>query len=364
MKEKLKIIISGGGTAGHIYPALAVAERLRERGHEILFVGAHGRMEMQRVPMAGFEIEGLPVVGIQRRLTLSNLAVPFKFFRSQRMARAIIRRFSPDVVVGFGGYASAPILRSASRQGIPTLLQEQNSYAGLTNKLLAKRSKVICVAYTGMEQFFPQEKIRLTGNPLRVAPSSEITRTEGCRAMGVDPSKRTILLTGGSLGTRTLNEAVIALLGSAKMPKDVELIWQCGKYYLQEMISRSEGHTTKPVAFIESMSAAYAAADLVIARSGASTVSELQLLGKATIFVPSPNVAEDHQTKNARSMVEAGAAVMVRDAEAVEKLFDKAFELLDNPTLLEEMGKKINTFAMPNATQEVAELVESIAKTK
>lgn len=347
----MKIIISGGGTAGHINPALAVAEVLREQGHQILFVGALGKMEMERVPKAGFRIEGLPVAGLQRKLTLSNLAVPFKLLKSLSRARAIIKDFQPDVVVGFGGYASAPIVKAAQRRKIRTVLQEQNSFAGLTNRMLAKRADKVCVAYDGMERFFEADKILLTGNPLRGALMELPDKAQACHHFGLDEHKKTILVIGGSLGTRTLNEMVIA----SELPDGVQMIWQCGKYYFDEMVRRAE--SKKPQAFIERMDYAYSVADVVITRAGASTVSELQLIGKPTLFIPSPNVAQDHQTHNARSLVEHGAGVMVSDNEAVERAIPLAIELLSDPIRSALMAAAMREMGKPSAAADVAKIV-------
>lgn len=347
----MKIIISGGGTAGHINPALAVAQQLRTLGHTILFVGADGKMEMERVPAEGFEIIGLPIVGIQRKLTLSNLAVPFKLFKSIRRAAAIICEFKPDVVVGFGGYASAPILKAAQKRGIRTIIQEQNSYAGLTNKMLAQKAEFICVAYSGMEKFFPVSKIVHTGNPLRGALYTLPPRDRAVEFFGLDAAKKTILVVGGSLGTRTLNEMVIA----STLPHDVQMIWQCGKYYYPEMLERAAAKN--PRAYLERMDLAYAAADVIITRAGASTVSELQLIGKATIFVPSPNVAEDHQMKNAQSLVEVGAAIMVSDFAAIQSAIPCAIELMSDPAKMELMAAAQRAMGRPHAAQEIAQIV-------
>lgn len=347
----MRIIISSGGTAGHINPSLAVAELLREQGHTLLFVGAEGKMEMERVPMAGFEIIGLPIAGLQRKFTLSNLAVPFKMLKSMAMARRIIREFGPDVVVGFGGYASAPMLKSAQKLGIRTVIQEQNSYAGLTNKMLARRADKICVAYGGMERFFPAQKIAHTGNPLRGALYTLPDKSKGYTLFELDPSKKTILVVGGSLGTRTLNEMVIA----NTLPDNTQIIWQCGKYYYNEMVTRAP--QKKPRAYIERMDLAYSVADVVITRAGASTVSELQLIGKSTIFVPSPNVAEDHQTKNAQSLVENGAALMIRDTEAIEKAIPAAISLMEDEVRMKKMAESQRAMGKPNAAREIAAII-------
>ncbi len=357
--KTMKIIISGGGTAGHIYPALAVAKELKSRGHEVLFVGAQGKMEMERVPKAGFEIVGLPVVGLQRRLTLKNLALPFKLLKSLRVVKGVLRDFAPDVVVGFGGYASAPVLWSAARRGIPTVIQEQNSYAGLANKILSKRARAICVAYEGMERFFPASKITLTGNPLLVKPAADVDKTGARARMGLSPEGKVVLIVGGSLGTRTMNEAVMSQLQQGGFGEGVQVIWQCGRFYYEEFKERALGYNIEPRAFIESMSDAYGAADLVVTRAGASTISELQLLGKAAVFVPSPNVSEDHQTKNAMAMVSVGAGEIVKDDKLSEELFTKVNTLLADPTKLEEMAAKIKSFAKENSAADVVDIALS-----
>lgn len=348
----MRVIISGGGTAGHINPALAVAQQLKEKGHEVLFVGAEGKMEMDRVPREGFPIVGLPVAGIQRKLTLRNLSFPFKLLKSIRKSRKILKLFTPDVVVGFGGYASAPIVLAAQKRGIRTVIQEQNSYAGLANKRLAKKADRICVAYENMERFFPSDKIVLTGNPLRNVLHDLPSRDEACKHFEIDPSKKIILLLGGSLGTRSLNEVVLAL---KTLPNDVQMIWQCGSYYYEEMKTRAT--TIEPRAFIERMDMAYAAADMVITRAGASTVSELQLIGKPTIFVPSPNVAEDHQTVNAMSLVNVGAAMMVKDAEAMDMLLPTAIELLSQSEKMVKMADRQRSMGRPHATEDIVKII-------
>lgn len=361
----MKVIVSGGGTAGHIYPALAVADVLREAGVELLFVGARGKMEMERVPACGYpNIVGLPIEGIQRRLTLKNLAVPFKLWQSMRLARAVIRDFKPDVVAGFGGYASAPIVKAAQRAGIKTVIQEQNSYAGLTNRMLAKRASAICTAYDGMERFFPKDKITLTGNPLRSNIDGLESRESAIHFFGLDPRRRTILVSGGSLGTRTLNEMVLRAISDG-FSDGVQIIWQTGKYYAEEMEQRllkikNSKLKIQNSAFIERMDMAYAAADVLICRAGASTVSELQLLGKPAVFVPSPNVAEDHQTSNARALVERGAAMMVADADAVAHALPIAIALLSDAAGLDAMGRNLKAMARPNAATDVANIIMGI----
>ena len=330
--KALRVIISGGGTGGHIFPAVSIANKLRELnpGTEILFVGAEGRMEMEKVPAAGYKIIGLPVAGLQRKLTLSNFALPFKVIKSVMMARRILKEFKPDIAVGVGGYASAPLLWAASRLGVPTLIQEQNGYAGLTNKIVGKKAESICVAYEGMERFFPADRIILTGNPIRkeIVPATEQMRMEACEFYGLDPMRKHIFIVGGSLGSGTLNKAMKKwITEGCPGGKGVEVIWQCGKFYkpqIDEFMNEAKangagGETLSHIQysdFIQRMDLAYAAADLVISRSGASSISELCAAHKASIFVPSPNVAEDHQTHNAMALVRKGAAVMVKDSEA------------------------------------------------
>lgn len=363
MKTKKHIILSGGGTGGHIYPAVAVAEALQRRlGDEVelLFVGAEGKMEMEKVPALGYRIVGLPIAGLQRRLEWRNLLVPLKVWRSIRLARRTIREFGADAVVGFGGYASAPVLWAAQRMGVPTLIQEQNSYAGVTNKILAKGARRICTAYEGMERFFPADKIRLTGNPLRGRFSKEgADRAEALQHYGFTPDKQVVLVVGGSLGTRSLNEMMkhwILSLGGAEAP--VQVIWQTGKYYEREMREFLAAHPTPGIwqgAFIERMDRAYAAADLVVSRSGAGTVSELCLVAKPVLFVPSPNVAEDHQTKNARALEQHGAAAIVADAACRTEAMPRALELLADRQALRRMSENLEKLARPRAAEEIVD---------
>ena len=360
-----RIILSGGGTGGHIYPAVSVAEALKRKygsDVEILFVGAEGKMEMEKVPALGYRIEGLPVAGLQRRLTLQNFALPFKVVASVRRAKRVIKEFGADIVVGFGGYASAPVLWAAQRLGVPTIIQEQNSYAGLTNKLLSKRAKRICVAYDKMERFFPKERIVLTGNPLRGRFTADNTmRSEALGYYGFNDQMPVVLVVGGSLGTRTLNEMMKAWIKSLDGVAPVQVIWQTGKFYEREMREFLEAHPTKNIwqgAFIERMDYAYSAADVVLSRSGACTVSELCLVAKPTIFVPSPNVAEDHQTKNALALVEKGAAEMVRDAEAVAKGMERALALLADKEHLQQLSKNIMKLGVADAAERVVRQIE------
>lgn len=365
----MRIIISGGGTGGHIFPALAIAENLKKQdpGCEILFVGAEGKMEMERVPKAGFRIIGLPVAGLQRRLTLSNLALPFKIAKSLRMARRIIKEFRPDVVVGVGGYASAPTLWAAQRMSIPTLIQEQNSYAGLANKIIGKNARKIRVAYDGMERFFPSDRIVFTGNPIRgnIHRPTEAEREEAFRHYSLDPARMTIFVVGGSLGSGTLNASVKKWIEEG-LPggENIQLIWQCGKWYKDDIDSFMSGHKDIPVhhySFIDRMDLAYAAADLVISRSGAGTISELCIVGKPTIFVPSPNVTEDHQTHNAMALVNVGAGKIVRDSEAREKLFSCATALVNDEAALKELEKNILGLAKPDAGSRIAKCIIDLA---
>ena len=364
-----RIILSGGGTGGHIYPAVAVAEALKRKyGEEveILFVGAEGKMEMEKIPALGYRIEGLPVAGLQRRLTLSNLLLPFKVATSVRRAKRVIRDFGADIVVGFGGYASAPVLWAAQRLGIPTVIQEQNSYAGLTNKLLSKRAKRICVAYDNMERFFPKERIVMTGNPLRGRFSAGgDNREEALRYYGFNDQMPVVLVVGGSLGTRTLNEMMKAWIAGLDGVAPVQVIWQTGKFYEREMQEFLRNHPTKNIwqgAFIERMDYAYAAADVVLSRSGACTVSELCLVAKPTIFVPSPNVSEDHQTKNAMALVEKGAAEIVRDSEAVAKGMAEAVALATNEERLEMLAANISKLAISDSAMRVVEVIDKDLK--
>ena len=365
-----RIILSGGGTGGHIYPAVAVAEALRRRfGEEVelLFVGAEGKMEMEKVPALGYRIVGLPIAGLQRRLEWRNLLVPFKVLRSIRQARNVILSFGADVVVGFGGYASAPVLWAAQRMGVPTVIQEQNSYAGVTNKILARGACRICTAYEGMERFFPKEKIVLTGNPLRGRFSKSGTpRAEALDYFGFTPGRKVVLVVGGSLGTRSLNEMMktwLLSLGGGEAP--VQVIWQTGKYYEREMQAFLAAHPVRGIwqgAFIERMDYAYAAADLVISRSGACTVSELCLVAKPVLFVPSPNVAEDHQTKNARALADKGAALLVPDAVCRTEAMPRALELLADEEALQRMSRNIEALARPDAAERIVDEIVRVMK--
>jgi UDP-N-acetylglucosamine--N-acetylmuramyl-(pentapeptide) pyrophosphoryl-undecaprenol N-acetylglucosamine transferase len=358
MKTKPRFIISGGGTGGHIFPALSIADSLKERYPQatILFVGAEGRMEMQRVPAAGYRIVGLPIKGFDRAYLLKNIGVLVLLGKSLFLAWRTIRRFRPDVVIGVGGYASGPTLFIASLDGIPTLIQEQNSYAGVTNRLLGRRATTICVAYEGMEKFFPANKIILTGNPVRKRLSKQQDRKEAAAYFGIDPQKRTLLVVGGSLGARTINVSVELSLSAIK-EAGIQLIWQTGKNYSfggKEI----EGFWISP--FIDRMEYAYATADLVVSRAGAGTISELCLLGKASILIPSPNVAEDHQTKNARALVEKGATALVPDGEAGKELIPLALRLIQDEGRLEGLRNNIASLGIGNSAEKIVNAVETI----
>ena len=371
--SKLRVIISGGGTGGHIFPALSIAGKLRELNPEteILFVGAEGKMEMEKVPAAGYRIVGLPIVGLQRRLTLKNIIndiqVPFRWIASQNKARRLIKEFKPQVAVGVGGYASAPLLKQATRLGIPSLIQEQNGFAGLTNKMLGSKVGCICVAYVGMERFFPADKIVFTGNPIRseIHPYTEADRKEALKFYGLNPKKRHIVVLGGSLGSGTLNNAMKAWI-SAGCPggDDVEVLWQCGKYYkkgIDEFMYGREVPGVQYSDFIARMDLAYAAADVVVSRSGASSVSEICAARKAAVFVPSPNVAEDHQTHNAMALVSRDAALLVRDAEAAEKLLPTALELVHDPERIARIAENVAPLARLDAAQTIADEIYKLA---
>ena len=373
--RKIRAIISGGGTGGHIFPALSIADKLTELNPqtEILFVGADGRMAMEKVPAAGYEIKGLPIAGLQRKLTLSNLALPFKVLKSVSMAMKLIREFKPDIAIGVGGYASAPLLWAAGRLGIPTLIQEQNGYAGLTNKILGKKAKSICVAYEGMERFFPADRIVMSGNPIRkeIVPATDQMKAEAMEFYGLNPAKKHIFIVGGSLGSGTLNNAMKKWISDGcPGGEGMEVIWQCGKYYKASIDAFMEEakEAGKPVEgirhsdFIKRMDLAYAAADIVISRSGASSVSELCAAHKAVIFVPSPNVAEDHQTHNAMALVKKDAAMMVKDADAQENLMKTACALIENPERIALMEKNIAALALRDAAMTIADEVYRIVK--
>ena len=368
MDDKLRIIISGGGTGGHIFPAVSIANAIRAKhpDAEILFVGALGRMEMQRVPAAGYEIVGLPICGFDRKNMLKNVSVLFKVWKSQRMAKSIIRKFRPMAAVGVGGYASGPTLNECAKHGIPCLIQEQNSYAGVTNKLLAKKVQRICVAYDGMERFFPADKIMKTGNPVRQALlDTKLTREEAVASFGLDPGKKTVLIVGGSLGARTMNESVMQHLDEIKA-SGVQFVWQTGKYYNASINERLKGRTDLPMLkvtdFISDMGAAYKAADLVISRAGASSISEFCLIGKPVILVPSPNVAEDHQTKNAMALVDKGAALYVKDADAPAEVISLAVKTVKDDARLASLSANIRKLGLPDSADVIADEVVRLAR--
>jgi UDP-N-acetylglucosamine--N-acetylmuramyl-(pentapeptide) pyrophosphoryl-undecaprenol N-acetylglucosamine transferase len=362
-----KVIISGGGTGGHIFPAIAIADEIKRRNPsaDILFVGAKGKMEMEKVPAAGYKIEGLTIAGLQRKLTFSNFLLPFKIIKSLLGARSIIKNFKPQVVIGVGGYASGPTLKAATMLGIPTLVQEQNSFPGKTNKLLAKNVNTLCTAYEGLERFFPKEKIRLTGNPVRFEMVNIAgKRQEAFDFYKLDSAKKTILVIGGSLGARTLNQAMMEHY-SLLQDNNVQVLWQCGKLYfesLSEQLNGKETDSIKMVQFIDRMDLAYAIADVIISRAGAISVSELCLIAKPIILVPSPNVSEDHQTKNAMALVDKNAALLVKDIEAKEKLIPTAIGLLDNELLRAELSTEITKLGKPKATESIVDEIEKIAK--
>ena len=365
MKQPMKVIISGGGTGGHIFPAIAIANeiKLRHPDADILFVGAEDRMEMSRVPAAGYEIVGLPVAGFDRKNLFKNISVLGKLFKSLNKAKKVIRDFRPDIAIGVGGYASGPVLKVASKRGIPTLLQEQNSYAGVTNKLLAKKANIICVAYEGMEAFFPKEKIVLTGNPIRQDLTSDVSRDEALSHFNLPKDKKTILIIGGSLGALTINQSILPNL-SLLDGSDVQILWQCGKRYHSDLyLKLNEKEEAKDIHlhdFIDRMDLAYKAADLVISRAGASSISELCVLGKPVILVPSPNVAEDHQTKNAMALVKKDAAVMIKDVDAVATLLETSLKLVKDEDKLSKLASHIKEMALPNAAEKIVDEIDKL----
>ena len=376
--RKIRAIISGGGTGGHIFPALSIANKLKELNPEteILFVGADGRMEMEKVPAAGYRIIGLPVAGLQRKLTLSNFALPFKVIKSVSMAKRVIKEFKPDIAIGVGGYASAPLLWAATRLGIPTLIQEQNGFAGLTNKILGKKADCICVAYEGMERFFPADKSVFTGNPIRkeIVPATAQMKAEAYEYYGLDPQKKQLFIVGGSLGSGTLNNAMKKwITEGCPGGENMQIIWQCGKYYkpsvddfMKEAAEKGMGGKTLSSIihsdFIKRMDLAYAAADVVISRSGASSISELCAAHKAAIFVPSPNVTEDHQTHNAMALVNKEAGMIVKDSEAGEKLMRTACGLIENPEKIALIEKNVAALAKSDAAMTIAEHIYKTLK--
>jgi len=369
MKKELRVIISGGGTGGHIFPAVSIANAVKALcpDAKILFVGALGRMEMKRVPAAGYDIKGLPIRGFYRPLWKpANIGVALDYIKSKRLAKKILRDFQPDVAVGVGGYASSAALGAANSLGIPTLLQEQNGFAGLANKTLAKKASKICVAYEGMERFFPADKIMLTGNPVRQQLlENTMTPQEARRSFGLDPDKKTILIVGGSLGARTINKSILSHLEEIRKSDDIQLLWQTGKYYQEHIEDRlmlaGQPKNLVVTDFISDMGAAYKAADLVVSRAGAGSISEFCLLGKPVILVPSPNVAEDHQTKNAMALVNKQAALLVKDAEAEQQLMPLAIQTLGDAALLKSLSEHILEMALPDSANIIAKEVIKLA---
>ena len=367
--EKLRVIVSGGGTGGHIFPAISIANELRERLPEsdILFVGALGKMEMERVPAAGYRIIGLPVMGFPRKLSFKMLTFFLKLFQSMRLANQIISDFKPDVAIGVGGFASGPVLKAAVRKGVPAVLQEQNSYAGVTNKLLASKVNKICVAYPNMERYFPAEKIVLTGNPIRKnLIEAVVNKTEAYEYFKLNAEKTVVLIVGGSLGARTLNESVMANLELIRK-SDTQIIWQTGSYYYKEMMERLGINcpgNLHSMEFVARMDLAYALADVVISRAGAGTISELCLLGKPAVLVPSPNVAEDHQTKNAMSLVENQAALLIKDADSKRELLKETFTLLADKPRLKSLSENIKKLGRPNAAKDIVDVIVEVLKSQ
>lgn len=363
--EVNKVIISGGGSGGHIFPAIAIANQLKimHPNVEILFVGAIGKMEMEKVPAAGYDIIGLPIAGFQRKFSFSNFILPFKLLISLLKAVTIVNKFKPDIVVGVGGYASGPMLRIASLLGVPTLVQEQNSFPGKTNRILSKVVNKICIAYDGLDKFFPKDKIVFTGNPVR----NQMIEIEGKRDesyffFGLDTSKKTILVIGGSQGARTLNNSVIQQLDLIT-ENNVQVVWQCGKFYAEELMKNKTEFESKGIfihEFIQRMDLAYAAADIIISRAGAMSVSELCLIGKPTILIPSPNVSDDHQTKNANALVQNNAAILIRDTDSINQTIPKAIEILNNHVLQEQLGKEIKRLGILNAAERIVNEIENV----
>jgi UDP-N-acetylglucosamine--N-acetylmuramyl-(pentapeptide) pyrophosphoryl-undecaprenol N-acetylglucosamine transferase len=365
--KKLKVIVSGGGTGGHIFPAVSIANEIRERfpETEILFVGALGKMEMERVPAAGYRIVGLPVAGFPRKPSLKMLTFFWKLFQSMRLANKVIADFKPDVAIGVGGFASGPVLKAAVRKGVPAVLQEQNSYAGVTNKLLASKVDKICVAYPNMERYFPAEKIVVTGNPIRKnLIGAVVDKTEAYEYFKLNSEKPVVLVVGGSLGARTLNESVMANLELIRQ-SDAQVVWQTGSYYYKEMLERLADNcptNLQAMEFVSRMDLAYAVADVVISRAGAGTISELCLLGKPSVLVPSPNVAEDHQTKNALALVDNQAALLIKDADSKEQLWPETFKLLADKQQLNSLSENIRKLAKPNAAKEIVDVILGVVE--
>ena len=361
MSKDLRIILSGGGTGGHIYPAIAIADEVKRRypDAQIKFVGAQDKMEMEKVPQAGYEIEGLWISGLQRKLTLKNLMFPFKLISSIRKSQRIIKDFKPNVAVGTGGFASGPLLHVANKQQIPTLLQEQNSFPGITNKILATKANIICAAYDEVKRFFPQEKVKKTGNPVRQdLLNIDTKREEAQQFFKLDADKKTVLVLGGSLGARRVNQLIAEYADKLKK-EDIQLIWQCGKLYYEDYKSYTEG-TVQVHQFLNRMDLAYAAADVIISRAGAGSVSELCIVGKPVIFIPSPNVAEDHQTKNAMAVTKNEAAITIAETQLEEKFESAFFDLLENQSKQKELSRNIKKMALPNATSSIVDEIEKL----
>lgn len=353
---KPKFIISGGGTGGHIYPAIAIADELKVRFPEceILFVGAKDKMEMQKVPQAGYNIEGLWISGIQRKISVQNAKFPFKLIDSLLKSRKIIQNFKPDVAIGTGGFASGAVVRVAAQMGIPTLIQEQNSYPGITNKMLSKKAKTICVAYEGLEKFFAKEKMVLTGNPVRQDITDNTNKQDALLYFGLNPNKKTLLVLGGSLGARRVNQLIEKEIDFI-IDQNVQIIWQCGKFYFEEYKKHNDRQGVQVLSFIDRMDLVYAAADVIISRAGASSVSELAIVGKPTIFIPSPNVAEDHQTKNAKAIADKNGAVLIKESELDIRFEDVFSEIVQNEELQRELSENIKSLAKPNATKDIVD---------
>jgi UDP-N-acetylglucosamine--N-acetylmuramyl-(pentapeptide) pyrophosphoryl-undecaprenol N-acetylglucosamine transferase len=362
-----RVIISGGGTGGHIFPAIAIANEIRFQfpNCHILFVGANGRMEMEKVPNAGFQIKGLNIAGFNRKSPLKNILLPFKIINSLRTARKIITDFKPQLVIGVGGYASGPTLKAAIWQKIPTLIQEQNSFPGKTNLLLAKDAKAVCVAYTKMDRFFPSERLHLTGNPVRSdILDSPGKREEGIHYNGLNPNRKTVFIMGGSLGARTLNQSVLNFIDAIGNNTHLQVLWQCGRLHFESLQQLEIPSNVKLLSFIDRMDLAYAAADLIVSRAGATSISELSLVGKPTILVPSPNVTEDHQTKNAMALTNEEAAILISDASAPQELWPCIEKIIFDSEQCDALSKSIAAFAMPNATKDIVKLAVQIAETR
>lgn len=360
---KPRFIISGGGTGGHIYPAIAIADELKARfpDCQILFVGAKDKMEMQKVPQAGYRIEGLWISGIQRKISLQNAKFPFKLIDSLLKSRKIIKEFKPDIAIGTGGFASGAVVRVASQMGIPTLIQEQNSYPGITNKMLSKKAKTICVAYEGLEKFFPKDKMVFTGNPVRQDIANDTNKQDALAHFGLNPSKKTLLVLGGSLGSRRINQLIEKERDFFKK-HDIQLLWQCGKFYFSEYKKYDDQTNAKVFAFIDRMDLVYATADFIISRAGASSVSELAIVGKPVIFIPSPNVAEDHQTKNALAISSKQGAILIKEKD-LDSQFSIVFsDLIQNQKLQSELSDNISALAKPNATKDIVDQIVKLIK--